>query len=229
MSGITSTLTLSDLAVMNGALLNLGSSAIVMPSALRAPENSEKSSLPICTLRPRASCALDCSMGRKLSALMKKGMISSRTMMTATTMPTILTGLLTATPPNVQFGNPEARVPSPSLPPCQAPTKPGPRVPHVWRCSRKQRSHGCPRSRGFRDLGFLKLILSRRMFGVLTRLEAPRHAREHSHPVPQSRNQDVKRASGSHRVLLDQCSTAAAFSCSPRSVSPDIFMPPRRA
>src|SRR5205823_7574323 len=58
-SGITSTPTLSALAVTNGALLNAGSSAIARSSAETLPVRIESFRFPIVTFRPSADDACD--------------------------------------------------------------------------------------------------------------------------------------------------------------------------
>src|SRR5580704_16808468 len=65
-SGIISTPTFSDFAVINGDLLNLGSSAIAMFSASTLPDSSERLRLPTVTWRPSASVSSDSIFGRKL-------------------------------------------------------------------------------------------------------------------------------------------------------------------
>ena len=88
-SGITSTPTFSDLAVINGDLLNLGSSAIAIFSASTLPDSRERLRLPTVTWRPSASVSSDSIFGRKLFTLIRKGSATRITRRTATTIPTI--------------------------------------------------------------------------------------------------------------------------------------------
>src|SRR6266478_4443639 len=62
--GSSSTPTLMDLAVRNGDLLNLGSSAMDKLSAAREPEKSERLRLRTSTLRPSAAEAFSSMVGR---------------------------------------------------------------------------------------------------------------------------------------------------------------------
>ncbi len=65
MRGMTSTPTLTDFAVRNGAELNFGSSAIARLSAPSEPLKSDRLRLPTSTLRPRAAEACCSISGRK--------------------------------------------------------------------------------------------------------------------------------------------------------------------
>src|SRR5438045_5593502 len=87
---MTSTPTPNDLARMNGELLNVGSSAIAMSSALRLPDQIESTRLPTLTLRPRAVVNYDSMRGRKLLTLMTNGRTKAIRIKIPTIMPTIL-------------------------------------------------------------------------------------------------------------------------------------------
>src|SRR5207244_8328544 len=65
-SGITSTPTLSPLAVTNGALPNAGSSAIARSWAETLPVRIDSLQFQIVTFRPSADDACDSMVGRKL-------------------------------------------------------------------------------------------------------------------------------------------------------------------
>src|SRR5713101_6185843 len=97
--GINSTPTLSDFALINGALLNLGSSAMESWSARTPPENRLRLKLPTVTGRPRASLSLDSICGRKLLTFTRKGSAMAATSSTATTIPMIFRAVFTAIPP----------------------------------------------------------------------------------------------------------------------------------
>src|SRR5580698_78496 len=90
MRGQTSTPTLNDFAVRNGAELNLGSSAMERLSAPSEPLKSERLRLPISTLRPRAAEACCSICGRKLLTGIKNGAMTTIKIKTTITMPTIL-------------------------------------------------------------------------------------------------------------------------------------------
>src|SRR5207302_9315306 len=72
-SGITSTPTLSPLAVTNGALPNAGSSAIARSSAETLPERIESFRFPMVTFGPNADEACVSIVGRKLFTFTRKG------------------------------------------------------------------------------------------------------------------------------------------------------------
>src|ERR1700722_5140810 len=78
-SGINSTPTFSDFAWTNGCLLNWGSSAIEMLSALIAPDSSESERLPTFTSRPIAPVSSDSSLGRNVFTSMRNGIATITT------------------------------------------------------------------------------------------------------------------------------------------------------
>src|ERR1700730_369666 len=82
--GSSSTPTLTDFAVRNGELLNLGSSAMDKLSAASEPLKSERLRLPTSTLRPRAAEAFSSIVGRNWFTGIRKGATSTRTTRTAT-------------------------------------------------------------------------------------------------------------------------------------------------
>ena len=72
MSGINSTPTSNDFAVMNGDLLKAGSSAMLTFSTPTVPLKSERLRSPKVTGRPKAFVTSDSIFGRKLLTLMKE-------------------------------------------------------------------------------------------------------------------------------------------------------------
>src|ERR1700682_5745302 len=95
MSGISSTPTWSDFAWINGALLNLGSSAMERRSAPTLPEKTPRLKLPTFTGRPRVVLSVDSIWGRKLLTFTSKGTAMAMTINTATTMPATLRAVFT--------------------------------------------------------------------------------------------------------------------------------------
>src|SRR6185295_6175604 len=89
MSGISSTPTLRDFAVMNHDLLKVGSSAIAMFSPPTLPDRIDRLRLPTVTWRPNALLASDWILGRKLFTLIRNGSAISVTRKTATAIPTM--------------------------------------------------------------------------------------------------------------------------------------------
>src|ERR1019366_7781717 len=99
MSGINSTPTRSDFAWINGALLNLGSSAIESWSAPRLPERTPRLKFPTFTGRPRAELRLDSIWGRKLLTFTRNGSAMTTTINRTTTMPITLRTVFTLISP----------------------------------------------------------------------------------------------------------------------------------
>src|SRR5579864_3613677 len=83
MSGTMFTPTLRDSAFTNGASPNPGSSAMVILSAARLPDHSDRLRLPTVTLRPSAFVNSDSMRGRKSLTLITNGRTRTRTIRTA--------------------------------------------------------------------------------------------------------------------------------------------------
>src|SRR5437660_4564915 len=110
MSGISSTPTWSDFAWINGALLNLGSSAMESWSAPTLPEKTPRLKLPTFTGRPIVVLRVDSIWGRKLLTFTNNGTAMAMTINTATTMPAILRAVFTIPPkgrPDAERGRSE--------------------------------------------------------------------------------------------------------------------------
>src|ERR1035441_8055316 len=103
MRGISSTPTWSDFAWINGALPNLGSSAMENWSASTLPDRMLRLRLPTFTGRPSAELRFDSICGRKLLTFTRNGIAMAATINTATTMPTTLRTVFTAVPPTTGF------------------------------------------------------------------------------------------------------------------------------
>jgi hypothetical protein len=85
--GIKRRPTVNDDAFKNSPLLNAGSSAMTMFSAVAPPRKMDASSFPIWTGRLSAAESFFSSSGRKLSTLMSSGAATAATTSTATTIP----------------------------------------------------------------------------------------------------------------------------------------------
>src|SRR5208283_6197651 len=107
--GSSSTPTFSVFALINGALLNLGSSAMESCSASTLPEKMLRPRLPTFTGRPNAEPRLDSIWGRKLLTSTRNGVAMIRTIKTATTIAEIFTAGFTVIPPETggERGGPE--------------------------------------------------------------------------------------------------------------------------
>jgi len=98
-SGSISTPTFSDFALINGALLNLGSSATASWSARTPPDRILRLRFPTVTGRPSASLSRDSICGRKLFTFTMNGSAIATTSSTATTTPITFNAVFTAIPP----------------------------------------------------------------------------------------------------------------------------------
>src|SRR5277367_1968091 len=86
--GISSTPTLTFLAVRKGAELNLGSSLMETSSMPTEPPRMERLRLPSWTFRPRAAEAFSSMVGRNLLTGIRNGRTKRTTMMSRMAMPT---------------------------------------------------------------------------------------------------------------------------------------------